>query len=103
MTLIKSALKATTASDLGSHTPQSYFQNLMVLRGSIWVVDGIQLQYARRVGIITAIPAVTDDQIMDRSKGDWVTKALAILQSLGCGSNSSSARPNASPPPSSKS
>jgi hypothetical protein len=80
MALIESALKATTTSALGSHTLQSYFQNLMVLRGNIWIVDGIQLEYARGVGIITAIPAVTDDQIMDRSKGDWVTKALAILQ-----------------------
>ncbi|KXX73619.1 hypothetical protein MMYC01_210144 [Madurella mycetomatis] len=80
ISLIRSALEAAAPSHLGSHTPQSYFRNLMVLRGNIWVVDGIQLEYARRVGIITAIPPVTDDEIMDRSKGDWVTKALAILQ-----------------------
>jgi len=36
-------LKATTASNPGSHTPQSYFQNLIVFRSNIWVVDGIQL------------------------------------------------------------
>ncbi|KAK4112448.1 hypothetical protein N656DRAFT_798240 [Canariomyces notabilis] len=44
MALIESALKATTTSDFGSHTLQSYFQNLMVLRGNIWIVDGIHLQ-----------------------------------------------------------
>lgn len=78
--LIKTALETTTSDKLGFHSPQSYIQNLMTLRGNIWVVDGIQLEYARRVGIISAIPRVTDEEIMDKSKGDWVTKALAILQ-----------------------
>ncbi|KAK4194925.1 hypothetical protein QBC40DRAFT_187058 [Triangularia verruculosa] len=78
--LIESAIKSTVASNLDAHTPHSYFQNLIVLRGNIWVVDGMQLAYARSIGIITAIPPVTDDEIMDRSKGDWVTKALAIIQ-----------------------
>lgn len=78
--LIKFALVTATFEKLGFHTPQSYLQNLMTLRGNIWVVDGIQLEYARRVGIISAIPGVTEDEIMDKSKGDWVSKALAILQ-----------------------
>ncbi|KAH6838396.1 hypothetical protein B0I37DRAFT_440096 [Chaetomium sp. MPI-CAGE-AT-0009] len=78
--LIQTALETMAPNKLGFQSAQSYIQNLMALRGNIWVIDGIQLEYARRTGIISSIPGVTSDEIMDKSKGDWVTKALAILQ-----------------------
>ncbi|KAL8397918.1 hypothetical protein RB594_004576 [Gaeumannomyces avenae] len=78
--LIRDTLETSKPEHLGFHSPESYVQNLKALRGNTWVVDGIQLEYARRVGIVSKIPRVTKDEIMDKSKGDWVSKGLAILQ-----------------------
>ncbi|KAK3356614.1 hypothetical protein B0T25DRAFT_452243 [Lasiosphaeria hispida] len=80
MELISSAIDNARTVNLGYHTPLSYYENLLTLRGNIWVVDGVQLHYARKQGVITSLPRITEQEIMDKSKGDWVTKSLAILQ-----------------------
>ncbi|KAK0644077.1 hypothetical protein B0T16DRAFT_417102 [Cercophora newfieldiana] len=78
--LVQDSLAVATPESLGFHTPRSYFESMMALQGNIWIIDGIQLQYARKNGLISRLPDFTESQIMDRSKGDWVTKSLAILQ-----------------------
>jgi hypothetical protein len=67
---------------IGNHSPRSCFDNVMALRGNIWVLDGRQLLEARKRGIIDKFPSVTEAEIEDRSKGDVVTKFLALLQTL---------------------
>ncbi|KAK0710651.1 hypothetical protein B0H67DRAFT_554755 [Lasiosphaeris hirsuta] len=78
--LLSSVIDNAITFNLGYHTPLSYYGNIMTLRGNIWVVDGVQLHYARERRIIASLPRITEQEIMDKSKGDWVTKSLAILQ-----------------------
>lgn len=80
MKLISSVIDTATTSNLGYHTPRSYYESLMTLRGNIWVVDGVQLHYAREQGIISSLPRITEQEIMDKSKGDWATKSIAMVQ-----------------------
>lgn len=67
---------------IGNHSPRSSFDNVMALRGNIWVLDGRQLLEARKRGIIDKLPSVTEAEIEDRSKGDVITKFLSLLQTL---------------------
>ena len=75
-------MDTATADDLGRHSRSSYMQNMMALCGNIWTVDGVQLQYLRKVGIISRLPRLTEEEMKDRSKGDLLTKSMALLQVL---------------------
>lgn len=79
---VRGALAIARPGDMGVHSPQSYYQNLMALRGNVWVVDGMQLHYAREQGIIKMLPDISEAQVEDKSKGDAVAKALALAQVL---------------------
>jgi len=79
---IDQALRTATESNLGPQSIKTYFDNIMALRGNIWVVDGAQLRCAYERGIIAELPQVTEAEIMDKSKGDWITKLFAIVQVL---------------------
>ena len=61
-------------------SPESWFGNLVLLRGNIWVLDTDQLLYAREKGIIGKLPDTPEDELDDRNKGDFLIKALAITQ-----------------------
>lgn len=80
--IIKRAICQVSDENIGYHSPRSFFENLVALEGNIWVVDGSQLQYALECGIIPTIPKIAEDDIKDKSKGDWITKLIAILQVL---------------------
>lgn len=54
--------------------------NLKVLCTSEWVLDAKQLLLARSLGIISRLPAISEDQIEDMNKGDAFVKILAICQ-----------------------
>ncbi|KAK4445191.1 hypothetical protein QBC34DRAFT_307399 [Podospora aff. communis PSN243] len=77
---IDKALQAAKDADLGRQSARTYFENIMALRGNIWIVDGAQLQCAHERGIIAELPRVTEQEIMDKSKGDWITKLFALVQ-----------------------
>jgi len=74
------AINTVSNKSMKYHSPQSFFQNLVALSGNIWVVDGAQLHYARKCGIIQTLPNVSEADIQDKSKGDWITKLFAMLQ-----------------------
>jgi hypothetical protein len=80
--LVEEALKSVRSSDLGHHSWEGYYQNIIVLRGNIWILDGCQLRFARQKGIIKKLPEVAEAQIKDKSKGDAIVKTLAIIQVL---------------------
>ncbi|KAK8123227.1 hypothetical protein PG984_011897 [Apiospora sp. TS-2023a] len=50
------------------------------LEGDIWVLNAVQLRYARQQGIISRLCHITQDELTDKGKGDPVTKGLAIIQ-----------------------
>ncbi|KAH0535918.1 hypothetical protein FGG08_007177 [Glutinoglossum americanum] len=55
-------------------------QNISCLRGNAWSVDAAQLLLARELGLISALPAVTEEELEDQSKADVAVRALAIVQ-----------------------
>lgn len=55
---------------------------LAALHGTEWTLDARQLYLARSLGIINKLPLVTEEEICDQSKGDFVIKAVALAQSL---------------------
>lgn len=57
-----------------------WFYNLRVLQGDLWILDANQLLLARELGIIDRLPAVTEDDLGDRNKGDAFVKIVALTQ-----------------------
>ncbi|KAK5652285.1 hypothetical protein OQA88_10633 [Cercophora sp. LCS_1] len=70
----------------GIHTPltlqvpEDDAQLRCQLGGNTWVLSSCQLIQARKMQLITRLPDVTVDEIMDRSKTDPLVKVLALLQ-----------------------
>jgi hypothetical protein len=60
--------------------PGHWLANLRALCGDRWSVNGSQLAYARRLGIIYELPYMTEDEIEDLNKGDMFLKVLAVFQ-----------------------
>lgn len=44
-----------------------------------WVLTARQLHKARKLGLIDRLPDVTQEEISDRDKADWLVKGLALL------------------------
>lgn len=57
-----------------------WFNNLRALQGHVWILDANQLLLAREIGIIDKPPAVTEDDLSDRNKGDAFVKMVALIQ-----------------------
>ncbi|KAK1250007.1 hypothetical protein MKX08_010010 [Trichoderma sp. CBMAI-0020] len=57
----------------------NWFYNLRALQGDLWILDANQLLLAREIGIIDRLPAVAEDDLGDRSKGDAFVKMLEIM------------------------
>jgi hypothetical protein len=74
------ALDSIKPEDLKNHPPLAYCDNVMALRGNVWVMQGRQLLEARERGIIQKLPQVTEAELEDRSKADVVAKFLALAQ-----------------------
>ncbi|KAK1764579.1 hypothetical protein QBC33DRAFT_457146 [Phialemonium atrogriseum] len=54
--------------------------NARPLVGDVWFLNSRQLVQARSAGIISRLPAVTEDEINEKSKGDVMIKLLALVQ-----------------------
>ena len=53
---------------------------LLPVRGNFWVLNAWGLIEARRTGIITRLPYVTESDLADRDKGDTLSKLIAVVQ-----------------------
>ena len=62
------------------HSYPQWYRNLVALQGNFWVLDACQLLYARQIGIIEKLPALSEDELNDRNKGDFIVKGLAVGQ-----------------------
>ncbi|KAE8444555.1 hypothetical protein EG329_014479 [Mollisiaceae sp. DMI_Dod_QoI] len=56
--------------------------HLSRLQGSAWALDARQLLFAREMGIVKTLPSISEDELNDQSKGDFVAKGLAVVQVL---------------------
>ncbi|KAF2440837.1 hypothetical protein P171DRAFT_434593 [Karstenula rhodostoma CBS 690.94] len=50
------------------------------LQGSIWVLNAQQLVKARRKRVISRLPQLSEAELGDKNKGDYLVKTLALLQ-----------------------
>ncbi|KIW24682.1 uncharacterized protein PV07_10384 [Cladophialophora immunda] len=57
-----------------------WYANLGALQGNVWIVDACQLLLARKMGIIDRLPSLSEDEVDDRNKGDFLVKGLAVAQ-----------------------
>ena len=80
--LSESQFPTKRAEEMYDDNPQECIENLHVLRGHHWILDATQLLLARELRIIASLPSLSNDQIEDRSKGDFFTKGLAVIQVL---------------------
>ncbi|KAI9863216.1 MAG: hypothetical protein M1813_004036 [Trichoglossum hirsutum] len=55
-------------------------ENIFCLRGNVWNVDAAQLLLTRQLGIISALPSVSEEELEDQSKADAAVKTLAVIQ-----------------------
>lgn len=53
---------------------------LLALEGDVWILTAAQLIEARRIGLLSRLPDLTEDEISDRNKGGLFVKLLALLQ-----------------------
>lgn len=60
----------------------SWYRNLRTLQGDTWILDAHQLCLARKLGIIGSLPAVAEDDLDDRNKGDIPVLVVALFQIL---------------------
>ncbi|KAK8025210.1 hypothetical protein PG990_003033, partial [Apiospora arundinis] len=58
----------------------TYAAKLMKMKCNLWVLSAAQLHYARSCGIVSKLHRITEDELSDKGKGDFVAKTLAILQ-----------------------
>lgn len=58
----------------------SWYRNLRALQGDVWLVDAHQLCLARELDIIGRLPAVAEDDLNDRNKGDTPVLLVALGQ-----------------------
>lgn len=88
--LVKSALDEMQIKDFPTAwervkyrvDPSKWYENLSALQGNVWILDACQLLLARKMGIINKLPAVSEDELDDRNKGDFLVKLLALGQVL---------------------
>ena len=80
--MVKQAVGITTREELERKliSPKAWYQDLAVLQGDAWILDGPQLLLARQLGIIDRLPRLTEEQLDDRNKGDALVKLIAIVQ-----------------------
>lgn len=53
---------------------------LVTFEGDIWVLTAAQLIEARRRKLVERLPNLTEDEVSDRDKGNFIIKFLAIVQ-----------------------
>ncbi|KAK8118164.1 uncharacterized protein PG998_006445 [Apiospora kogelbergensis] len=52
------------------------------MEGNEWVLTAKQLEYARSCKLVSRLPEITNDELADKGKGDYIAKVLAIVQVL---------------------
>src|SRR5262249_24572891 len=57
-----------------------WVENIVILQGDRWSLNATQLLVARRREIIKSLPKISDDEIDDRNKGDFLVKGVTVLQ-----------------------
>jgi hypothetical protein len=55
---------------------------LFRLQGNLWFLNTPQIHYCVRQGILGQLPDVTDKDMDDLDRSDWIVKTLAICQSV---------------------
>ncbi|KAK3353730.1 hypothetical protein B0T25DRAFT_456667 [Lasiosphaeria hispida] len=80
--MVERVLGSAKLDNLGGHHESSFYQNSKALRGNIWVLDGLQLKYARDVGIIKKLPSISNSQLEEKGNGDSIKTILAVFQLL---------------------
>ncbi|KAL6713168.1 hypothetical protein ACLMJK_009289 [Lecanora helva] len=85
--LVRSALNTLRFKDLTPcarrrmcAAPDSWFNNLSRLQGTVWTLNAEQLLYALEKGLMDKVPSLSVDQLDDRNKSDWLVKVLAVGQ-----------------------
>ena len=57
-----------------------WLKSLTTLQTDSWPLDAEQLYLCREMGLIHKLPDISEDEIEDRSKSDWLVEAIAITQ-----------------------
>jgi len=78
--LVETALEEVVPEQITRSRYLAFYQNILVLQGSTWILDGPQLLLARKFGIVDKLPSVTDDELDDKNKGDFLVKLIAVTQ-----------------------
>lgn len=65
----------SSSINLGDTAP-----TLLTFEGDIWVLNAAQLIEVRKRELIDRLPNLTEDEVSDRDKGNFLVKFLAILQ-----------------------
>lgn len=64
----------------GSTSTSNNSSTILALEGNVWVLTAAQLIEARRIGLLSRLPSLTEDEISDRNKGSLFVKLLALVQ-----------------------
>lgn len=64
----------------GSTSISNNSSTILALEGDVWVLTAAQLIEARRIGLLSRLPNLTEDEISDRNKGSLFVKLLALVQ-----------------------
>ncbi|KAL9094376.1 MAG: hypothetical protein Q9165_003226 [Trypethelium subeluteriae] len=60
----------------------SWLKSLTILQTDTWPLDAEQIYLCREMGLIRQLPDLSEDEIEDRSKSDFLVEAIAIVQLL---------------------
>ncbi|KAI0599569.1 hypothetical protein F4775DRAFT_550467 [Biscogniauxia sp. FL1348] len=74
--------RAKVRAALLNHEKDAWDVNFFVLQGDVWVLNARQLLYLRSRNIISSLPNLSEDEISDRGKSDFLVKGLAVTQIL---------------------
>ncbi|KAF1981852.1 hypothetical protein K402DRAFT_457721 [Aulographum hederae CBS 113979] len=77
---LQAALDSSPEVDRDAEKRVDFINGCSSLVGNYWVLDSYQLKLARRMGIIGALPCISEDELKDKGKGDGLLKLLTILQ-----------------------
>ena len=80
--IVKDVSKGVPSKAITQNDAMAFFRNVTMLSGNQWILDAAQLRLARQFNVIESLPTVTEDQIQDKSKSDFLVNFVAIVQIL---------------------
>jgi len=78
--LVSDAMEQVTEKDIRNYDWRHWYHNATVLQGNVWFLDSSQLHFARSIGVIKKLPTLSENELDDQNKGDFLVKSLAVLQ-----------------------